>query len=149
MALLKQRKVLLTLETHPMSTWPDSRIIDLLGIQLPIIQAPMAGATTAAMVIAANEAGALGSMPAAALTIEQLREALSTIRQAGTRPINVNFSAIDRPTPTRPATVAGRTCCNPSTANWAPISMRQHPFPTARPLTRPPARWSRRFAPRW
>ncbi|PSL92297.1 nitronate monooxygenase family protein [Pseudomonas sp. R9.37] len=74
-----------------MSTWPDSRIIDLLGIQLPIIQAPMAGATTAAMVIAANEAGALGSMPAAALTIEQLREALSTIRQAGTRPINVNF----------------------------------------------------------
>src|SRR5471032_451373 len=91
MALLKQRKVLLTLETHPMSTWPDSRIIDLLGIQLPIIQAPMAGATTAAMVIAANEAGALGSMPAAALTIEQLREALSTIRQAGTRPINVNF----------------------------------------------------------
>ena len=74
-----------------MSTWPDSRIIDLLGIQLPIIQAPMAGATTTAMVIAANQAGALGSMPAAALTIEQLREALSTIRQASTRPINVNF----------------------------------------------------------
>ncbi|NVZ69220.1 NAD(P)H-dependent flavin oxidoreductase [Pseudomonas costantinii] len=74
-----------------MSTWPDTRILDLLGIEVPIIQAPMAGATTAAMVIAANEAGALGSMPAAALSIEQLHEALTTIRQGSTRPINVNF----------------------------------------------------------
>ncbi|AZF47993.1 nitronate monooxygenase family protein [Pseudomonas sp. R2-7-07] len=74
-----------------MSTWPDTRIIDLLGIDLPIIQAPMAGATTTAMVIAACQAGALGSMPAAALSIEQLREALTVIRQAGPRPLNVNF----------------------------------------------------------
>ena len=74
-----------------MSTWPDTRILDLLGIDVPIIQAPMAGATTPAMVIAANQAGALGSMPAAALSIEQLREALGTIRQASKGPINVNF----------------------------------------------------------
>ncbi len=51
----------------------------------------MAGATTAAMVIAACQAGALGSMPAATLGIEQLREALTTIRHANARPINVNF----------------------------------------------------------
>ncbi|AZF05569.1 nitronate monooxygenase family protein [Pseudomonas sp. R5-89-07] len=74
-----------------MSTWPDTRILDLLGIDLPIIQAPMAGATTTAMVIAASQAGALGSMPAAALSIEQLREALTVIRQASTGPLNVNF----------------------------------------------------------
>ncbi|KRP66799.1 NAD(P)H-dependent flavin oxidoreductase [Pseudomonas orientalis] len=74
-----------------MSTWPDARILNLLGIDLPIIQAPMAGATTTAMVIAASQAGALGSMPAAALSIEQLRDALTLIRQAGTRPLNVNF----------------------------------------------------------
>lgn len=74
-----------------MSTWPDTRILDLLGIDVPIIQAPMAGATTTAMVIAAHQAGALGSMPAAALSIEQLRDALSLIRQASTRPLNVNF----------------------------------------------------------
>ncbi|WP_248730399.1 nitronate monooxygenase [Pseudomonas sp. MWU13-2517] len=74
-----------------MSTWPDTRILDLLGIDVPIIQAPMAVGTTTAMVIAASQAGALGSMPAAALTIEQLREALTTLRQAGSRPINVNF----------------------------------------------------------
>lgn len=74
-----------------MSTWPDTRILDLLGIDLPIIQAPMAGATTTAMVIAASQAGALGSMPAAALGIEQLRDALAFIRQTGTGPLNVNF----------------------------------------------------------
>ena len=37
-----------------MSQWPDTRLLDLLGIDLPIIQAPMAGATTADMVIAAR-----------------------------------------------------------------------------------------------
>lgn len=74
-----------------MSTWPDTRILDLLGIDLPIIQAPMAGATTTAMVIAASQAGALGSMPAAALSIEQLRDALAFIRQTGTGPLSVNF----------------------------------------------------------
>ena len=56
-----------------MSQWPDTRILDLLGIELPIIQAPMAGATGAAMVIAASNAGGLGSMPAALLSTDQLR----------------------------------------------------------------------------
>lgn len=74
-----------------MSTWPDTRIIDLLGIELPIIQAPMAVGTTTAMVIEASKAGALGSLPAAALSLEQLREALAAIREASPRPINVNF----------------------------------------------------------
>ena len=74
-----------------MSAWPDTRIIDLLGLELPIIQAPMAGATGTAMVIAASNAGGLGSMPAAMLTTEQLREALKTIRQHSQRPFNVNF----------------------------------------------------------
>lgn len=82
-----------------MSTWPDTRILDLLGIELPIIQAPMANATTPDMVIAVCEAGGLGSMPAAALSIDQLREALTTIRQATRRPINVNFFCHHPPTP--------------------------------------------------
>jgi len=74
-----------------MSKWPDTRILDLLGIELPIIQAPMAGATNSAMVIAASNAGGLGSMPAAMLSIDQLREELKTIRQHTQRPINVNY----------------------------------------------------------
>ncbi|SDT04407.1 NAD(P)H-dependent flavin oxidoreductase [Pseudomonas granadensis] len=74
-----------------MSQWPDTRIVDLLGIELPIIQGPMAGATNSSMVIAVCNAGGLGSMPAAMLSIEQLREELKTIRQNTTRPFNVNF----------------------------------------------------------
>ena len=58
-----------------MSTRPDTRILELLGIELPIIQAPMAGSTSPQMVIAASQAGALGSMPAATLSIDQLRQA--------------------------------------------------------------------------
>lgn len=74
-----------------MSHWPDTRILDLLGIELPIIQGPMAGATNASMVIAVCNAGGLGSMPAAMLSVEQLREELQTIRQHTDKPFNVNF----------------------------------------------------------
>lgn len=74
-----------------MSQWPDTRILDLLGIELPIIQAPMAGATTSAMVIAVSNAAGLGSMPAAMLSTEQLREELKTIREHTDKPFNVNF----------------------------------------------------------
>lgn len=81
-----------------MSQWPDTRLLDLLGIELPIIQAPMAGATTAAMVIAASNAGGLGSMPAAMLSVEQLRDELKNIRQHCQRPINVNFFCHQPPT---------------------------------------------------
>ena len=82
-----------------MSQWPDTRILDLLGIELPIIQGPMAGATTSAMVIAVSNAGGLGSMPAAMLSIEQLREELRTIRQHTQRPFNVNFFCHQPPPP--------------------------------------------------
>ncbi|WP_339433169.1 NAD(P)H-dependent flavin oxidoreductase [Pseudomonas sp. EA_65y_Pfl2_P78] len=74
-----------------MSQWPDTRIINLLGTAWPIIQGPMAGATNSSMVIAVCNAGGLGSMPAAMLSIEQLREALKTIRQHTDKPFNVNF----------------------------------------------------------
>jgi NAD(P)H-dependent flavin oxidoreductase YrpB (nitropropane dioxygenase family) len=31
--------------------WPDTRLLDLLGIEVPLIQAPMAGAVSPEMVI--------------------------------------------------------------------------------------------------
>ncbi|MEO8129023.1 MAG: nitronate monooxygenase [Bryobacteraceae bacterium] len=75
----------------PDTTWPDRRIQDLLKIELPIIQAPMAGFVTAAMVIAVSEAGGLGSVPCALMTAGQIREELSLIRCQTARPINLNF----------------------------------------------------------
>jgi nitronate monooxygenase len=82
-----------------MSQWPDTRILDLLGIELPIIQAPMAGATGSAMVIAAAQAGALGSLPCAMLTPEQIRQEVQAIRLATRAPLNLNFFCHQTPAP--------------------------------------------------
>ena len=71
--------------------WPDRRILDLFGIELPIIQAPMAGSTGSEIAIAVSEAGGLGSLPCAMLSVEQTRNELGIIRQRTSRPINVNF----------------------------------------------------------
>jgi nitronate monooxygenase len=74
-----------------MPMWPDRRILDLFGIDLPIIQAPMAGSVGSEMVIAVSEAGGLGSLPCAMLSVDQARNELGIIRQRTSRPINVNF----------------------------------------------------------
>ena len=74
-----------------MKVWPDRRILDLFGIELPIILAPMAGPGTAALAIAVGEAGGLGSLPCAQLNGGEIRTALETIRRATSRPINLNF----------------------------------------------------------
>jgi nitronate monooxygenase len=64
---------------------------DVLGCELPIIQAPMAGVQDSRLAIAACSAGALGSLPCALLSIAQAREQISAIRAATERPFNVNF----------------------------------------------------------
>jgi nitronate monooxygenase len=74
-----------------MPTWTDRRITDLFGIELPIIQAPMAGAQGPELTIAVGEAGGLGSLPVAQLNLEQARAAIAAIRKATLRPINLNF----------------------------------------------------------
>jgi nitronate monooxygenase len=71
--------------------WPDARLLDLLGIEHPIIQAPMAGAVSPEMVIQVSETGGLGSLPCAMLTPDQARNDLGVIRQRTSRPVNLNF----------------------------------------------------------
>jgi len=75
----------------------DRAVLDLFGIDLPVIQAPMAGATSPEMVIAVSEAGGLGSLPGAMYSAEPLREALIAIRAGTRRPINVNFFCHEPP----------------------------------------------------
>lgn len=67
------------------------RFTDFLQIDLPIIQAPMAGVQTSALCIAVSNAGGLGSLPCAMLTPQTIREELNTIQSQTTRPYNVNF----------------------------------------------------------
>ena len=63
----------------------------LFGIELPIIQAPMAGAQGSAMAVAVCNAGGLGSLPGAMLSAEALGKELATIRGQTSRQFNVNF----------------------------------------------------------
>ena len=77
--------------------WPDNRILDLFGIRLPIIQAPMAGSVLTDMVVAVSEAGGLGSLACALLSVEQARRELELIRRKTSRPINVNFFCYQQP----------------------------------------------------
>ena len=71
----------------------------LLDIQLPIIQAPMAGVQTSALAVAVSNAGGLGSLPCAMLTLDSLRSELLAITAQTTRPYNVNFFCHTPPVP--------------------------------------------------
>jgi nitronate monooxygenase len=71
----------------------------LVGVELPIIQAPMAGVQGSALAMAVSNAGGLGSLPAAMLSPDALRRELAAIRAQTARPFNVNFFCH---TPTRP-----------------------------------------------
>ncbi|NUZ05466.1 NAD(P)H-dependent flavin oxidoreductase [Piscinibacter koreensis] len=69
----------------------------LLGIDLPIIQAPMAGVQGPALAIAVSNAGGLGSLPCAMLAPDALRRELAAIRANTEKPFNVNFFAHEQP----------------------------------------------------
>src|SRR5580704_5634955 len=73
-------------------SWPDRRLLDLLKIDHPIIQAPMGGAVSPSMPVAVCKSGGLGSFPCSFLTVAQLRDVGAKIRaQIGAKPLNLNF----------------------------------------------------------
>jgi nitronate monooxygenase len=72
---------------------------ELLGIRLPIIQAPMAGAQGSALAVAVCNAGGLGSLPCAMLSVDTMRRELAIMRAQTTEPFNVNFFCHAAPAP--------------------------------------------------
>ena len=81
--------------------WPNRTFLDLIDVELPIIQAPMAGAGGAALAIAAAKGGGVGSLPCAMLGADKMRAEVGVIRQQTDRPINLNFFCHD-PIPADP-----------------------------------------------
>jgi nitronate monooxygenase len=77
----------------------------MFGLRIPIIQSPMAGIQDSTLTIAVSEAGAMGSLAAAMLSPEKLRDELQKISAATSNPYNVNFFCHSpaRPDPTREA----------------------------------------------
>ncbi len=83
--------------TTPVSISTDRRLP--IAIDLPIIQAPMAGSQGSALAIAVSNAGGLGSVPCAMLTPDGLRTELQAMQAGTTRPYNVNFFCHTPPVP--------------------------------------------------
>ena len=71
----------------PAAGWPNRRLLDLLKIDHPIVQAPMGGAVSPSMPVAVCASGALGSFPCSFLTVAKLRDVVAKIRaQTRSRP---------------------------------------------------------------
>jgi nitronate monooxygenase len=71
--------------------WPDRRFLDLVGSEQPIIQAPMAGAGGVELCVAAMKGGAVGSLPCALISGDQLRQQVAEVRARSNGPLNLNF----------------------------------------------------------
>jgi nitronate monooxygenase len=80
---------------------PQSKMTlqQLFGIELPIIQAPMAGVQGSALALAVSNAGGLGSLPCAMLGLDALRAELAQIKAGTGQPFNVNFFCHAPPQP--------------------------------------------------
>jgi nitronate monooxygenase len=76
----------------------QSRFTDLVGIDHPIIQAPMLGAG-APMMIGVAKAGGLGSLACATLTLDAVRAEVAAFREACDQPFNLNFFCHQAPEP--------------------------------------------------
>ncbi|QWT19470.1 nitronate monooxygenase family protein [Bacillus sp. NP157] len=82
-----------------MPTWTDRRLSDLFRIDHPLLLAPMAGSGGAALAIAVAKAGGLGSIPCSSITVEKATSDVADFRGAVAAPLNLNFFAHERRTP--------------------------------------------------
>jgi nitronate monooxygenase len=73
--------------------WPDRRLLDLFGIEHPIILAPMGGAMDWELAAAVAEAGGLASLPCVMITADQAREQVEKFRARTNKPLSLGFFA--------------------------------------------------------
>jgi nitronate monooxygenase len=96
------------------SSWPQTRVARLLGVDYPIVQAPMAGFTTPELVAAVSNAGGLGALGGAILPPDALLEAIAAVRALTDRPFGVNlFAPLDVAEPDEKRTAAVREALSP------------------------------------
>ncbi|MDH7797687.1 MULTISPECIES: DUF561 domain-containing protein [unclassified Beijerinckia] len=106
-------------------------------LAIPIIQAPMLGATTQTIAIAVSKTGAMGSFAAAGSTAEQIIEGVKAMRAETDRPFAVNLFVLD-PVDPPPAMVAD------AMARLAPWRERY-----GLPAQSIPNSWAQAFAPQF
>jgi nitronate monooxygenase len=91
---------------------------ELLGSELPLIQAPMAGAQGSALAMAVGSAGGLGSLPCAMLGAEQIGSEVAALRAAGLTSFNLNFFCHVPPAPEPAREAAWRAALAPYYAEF-------------------------------
>jgi len=92
---------------------PTAALRRLLGTELPVIQAPMAGVQVSALAVAVSNAGGLGSLPCAMLSLDVMRKELAAIKAATSKPYNVNFFCHAAPVPSTQREAAWRSALSP------------------------------------
>jgi nitronate monooxygenase len=113
-----------------------THLTELLGIELPIVQAPMAGVQGSALALAVSNAGALGSLPCAMLAPEALRTELAALRAGTVRPFNVNFFCHAPPAPDAARETAWRSALAPFYAEHGIDAAAIPPGPGRTPFSR-------------
>jgi nitronate monooxygenase len=76
-----------------------ARLTGLLGVAQPIVGAPMAGASTPALVAAVSNGGGLGSLPCAILPPAQIEQAIRSTRELTNKPFAINLFITPTPQP--------------------------------------------------
>ncbi|HYS66263.1 MAG TPA: nitronate monooxygenase [Paraburkholderia sp.] len=83
-----------------MTIQTDNRsLLRVLGIEKPIIQAPMAGVSTPALAAAVSNAGGLGSLGVGAMNAEGARKVIIETRALTAKPFNINVFCHSPATP--------------------------------------------------
>src|SRR5512143_3386730 len=122
-------------------------LANLLGIELPIVQAPMAGVQASALAVAVSNAGALGSLPCAMLTPEAMRAELAALRAGTARPFNVSFFCHAPPAPDAAREAAWRRALAPHYAELGIDAASIAPAPGRAPFGAEAADALERFRP--
>jgi nitronate monooxygenase len=92
----------------------DAAVLEaVLGVELPVVQAPMAGAQGSALAVAVSEAGGLGSVPCAMLDADGVRAEVAAVRAETDRPFNLNFFCHAPPAPDAEREAAWRARLTP------------------------------------
>jgi nitronate monooxygenase len=79
--------------------FPATPVTKLLGIEYPILLAPMAGASTPELTAAVSNAGGLGAFAAAMLSPEAIHAGIARVRQLTNKPFSVNLFILGKPQP--------------------------------------------------
>ena len=71
--------------------WPDRRLLELFGIEHPIVLAPMADLATVELASVVSNAGGLGSVGCATMDPQLAADTIAQLRRRTTKPVNLNF----------------------------------------------------------